>query len=155
MAKSSSKVLFRKALNLMPGGVNSPVRAFRSVGGQPLFIARARGSKIWDVEGRKYIDYVSSWGPMIVGHAHPEVVAAVQKSAALGTSYGAPTAAENVLAQLVMGLMVTVSGPGTQDFTGQAPLAYVAESVGHVLAGAALLGASVFLMLATREKDNA
>ena len=76
MPKKSSKALFRKAGKLMPGGVNSPVRAFRSVGGQPLFISRARGSKVWDVEGRSYIDYVSSWGPMIVGHAHREVVGA-------------------------------------------------------------------------------
>ncbi|MFC1657596.1 glutamate-1-semialdehyde 2,1-aminomutase, partial [Candidatus Moduliflexota bacterium] len=102
MPKKSSKVLFRKAGNLMPGGVNSPVRAFRSVGGQPLFIARAKGSKIRDVEGRTYIDYVSSWGPMIVGHANSEVVSAVQKSAALGTSYGAPTEAENRLAEMVI-----------------------------------------------------
>ncbi len=101
MPKASSKVLFRKAKALMPGGVNSPVRAFRSVGGQPLFISRAKGSKVTDVEGRTYIDFVSSWGPMIVGHAHPEVVSAVQKSASLGTSYGAPTEAESRLAGLV------------------------------------------------------
>jgi glutamate-1-semialdehyde 2,1-aminomutase len=102
MARASSKILFRRAQKLMPGGVNSPVRAFRSVGGQPLFIARAKGSRIRDVEGRRYIDYVSSWGPMIVGHAHPEVVAAVQKAAARGTSYGAPTEAENRLAEMVI-----------------------------------------------------
>lgn len=102
MSKASSKRLFRKARKLMPGGVNSPVRAFRSVGGKPPFIARAKGSKITDVEGRTYIDYVSSWGPMIVGHAHPEVVEAVQKAASRGTSYGAPTTAENRLAGLVM-----------------------------------------------------
>lgn len=102
MPNASSKVLFRKAQKLMPGGVNSPVRAFRSVGGQPLFIARAKGSRIRDAEGRTYIDYVSSWGPMIVGHAHPEVVAAVQKAAARGTSYGAPTEAENRLAEMVI-----------------------------------------------------
>ena len=101
MPKASSKILFRNAQRLMPGGVNSPVRAFRSVGGQPIFIARAKGSKVRDVEGRTYIDYVSSWGPMIVGHAHPEVVAAVQKAATRGTSYGAPTEAENRLALLV------------------------------------------------------
>jgi glutamate-1-semialdehyde 2,1-aminomutase len=85
----------------MPGGVNSPVRAFRSVNGKPLFIARAKGCRVTDVEGRTYIDYVSSWGPMIVGHAHPEVVAAVQQAAARGTSYGAPTIAENQLAGMV------------------------------------------------------
>jgi glutamate-1-semialdehyde 2,1-aminomutase len=102
MPKASSKILFRKAQKLMPGGVNSPVRAFRSVGGKPVFIARAKGSKIRDVEGRTYIDYVSSWGPMIVGHAHPQVVKAVQKAAAKGTSYGAPTEAENTLAAMVI-----------------------------------------------------
>ena len=85
----------------MPGGVNSPVRAFRSVNGKPLFIARAKGCRVTDVEGRTYIDYVSSWGPMIVGHAHPQVVSAVQKAAARGTSYGAPTIAENQLAGMV------------------------------------------------------
>jgi glutamate-1-semialdehyde 2,1-aminomutase len=86
---------------MMPGGVNSPVRAFRSVNGKPLFIARAKGCRVTDVEGRTYIDYVSSWGPMIVGHAHPQVVASVQQAAARGTSYGAPTVAENRLAGLV------------------------------------------------------
>jgi glutamate-1-semialdehyde 2,1-aminomutase len=101
MPRTSSKVLFREAQKLMPGGVNSPVRAFRSVGGKPVFIDRAKGSKIRDVEGRTYIDYVSSWGPMIVGHAHPQVVAAVQKAAARGTSYGAPTREENTLARMV------------------------------------------------------
>jgi glutamate-1-semialdehyde 2,1-aminomutase len=101
MPRASSKVLFREAQRLMPGGVNSPVRAFRSVGGKPIFIARAKGSRIRDVEGRTYIDYVSSWGPMIVGHAHPRVVKAVQKAAAKGTSYGAPTVAENRLAAMV------------------------------------------------------
>jgi glutamate-1-semialdehyde 2,1-aminomutase len=102
MPRASSKVLFREAQKLMPGGVNSPVRAFRSVGGKPIFIARAKGSKVRDVEGRTYIDYVSSWGPMIVGHAHPQVVKAVQKAAGKGTSYGAPTAAENRLARMVI-----------------------------------------------------
>jgi glutamate-1-semialdehyde 2,1-aminomutase len=101
MPRQSSKRLFRQAQKLMPGGVNSPVRAFRSVNGKPLFIARAKGCRVTDVEGRTYIDYVSSWGPMIVGHAHPDVVAAVQQAAARGTSYGAPTVAENQLAGMV------------------------------------------------------
>ncbi|MFN3739892.1 MAG: glutamate-1-semialdehyde 2,1-aminomutase [Thermodesulfovibrionales bacterium] len=93
--------LYRKALELMPGGVNSPVRAFRAVGGNPLFIARARGSKIYDVDGNEYIDYVLSWGPMILGHSHPEVVKALKKAIERGTSYGAPTQLEIELAQLI------------------------------------------------------
>jgi len=101
MSRPSSKRLFRQAQKLMPGGVNSPVRAFRSVNGKPLFIAGAKGCRVTDVEGRTYIDYVSSWGPMIVGHAHPHVVASVQQAAARGTSYGAPTVAENQLAGMV------------------------------------------------------
>jgi glutamate-1-semialdehyde 2,1-aminomutase len=101
MPRPSSKRLFREAQKIMPGGVNSPVRAFRSVNGKPLFIARAKGCRVTDVEGRTYIDYVSSWGPMIVGHAHPHVVASVQQAAARGTSYGAPTVAENQLAGMV------------------------------------------------------
>ncbi len=96
-----SAQLFRQAQALMPGGVNSPVRAFRSVGGQPLFIARARGAKVTDADGKTYIDYVCSWGPMIAGHAHPQVVAAVAQAAKLGTSYGASTEAEITLARMV------------------------------------------------------
>jgi glutamate-1-semialdehyde 2,1-aminomutase len=96
-----SAQLFRRAQELMPGGVNSPVRAFRSVGGQPLFIAKAKGATVTDVDGRTYIDYVGSWGPMITGHAHPDVVAAVARAAKLGTSYGAVTEAEITLAGMV------------------------------------------------------
>src|SRR6478609_7699659 len=79
------------AQRVIPGGVNSPVRAFRSVGGTPRFIACGEGAYITDVDGNRYIDYVLSWGPLILGHAHPAVVEAVQRQAALGTSYGAPT----------------------------------------------------------------
>ncbi len=86
----------------MPGGVNSPVRAFKSVGGTPIFITSAAGSRIYDVDGREYIDYVCSWGPMILGHAHPRVVTAVREAAGKGTSYGAPTEAENRLASMVL-----------------------------------------------------
>jgi len=96
-----SKRLFNKAKTLIPGGVNSPVRAFRSVGGSPLFIREAKGSKIVDADGNRYIDYVLSWGPMILGHAHPRVVKAVQAAVAKGTSFGAPTALEVELAELV------------------------------------------------------
>ena len=97
-----SEKLFEEAQRYIPGGVNSPVRAFRAVGGTPLFIRRAQGSRIWDVDGNEYIDYVASWGPMILGHAHPRVVKALQRVAELGTSYGAPTALEVELASLIV-----------------------------------------------------
>lgn len=96
-----SRQLFREAAGYFPGGVNSPVRAFRAVGGEPFFVARGSGSRITDVDGRTYIDYVGSWGPMILGHAHPRVVAAIQKAAEEGTSFGAPTEMETRLARLV------------------------------------------------------
>ena len=101
MAGARSKRLFEEAKKHIPGGVNSPVRAFRSVGGDPLFIKKARGSKIYDVDGKAYIDYVLSWGPMILGHAHPRVTAALKKAIANGTSYGAPTELEITLAKMV------------------------------------------------------
>jgi glutamate-1-semialdehyde 2,1-aminomutase len=100
--QSRSEELFTTAQNLIPGGVNSPVRAFRGVGGTPRFISSARGATITDVDGRTYIDYVGSWGPMILGHADEEVVAAVQEVAARGTSFGAPTELEIELAQEVI-----------------------------------------------------
>jgi glutamate-1-semialdehyde 2,1-aminomutase len=96
-----SRQLFEEAKQFFPGGVNSPVRAFRAVGGEPFFVASARGSRITDADGKTYIDYVGSWGPMILGHAHPEVVAAIQRAAEAGTSYGAPTEAETRLARLI------------------------------------------------------
>jgi glutamate-1-semialdehyde 2,1-aminomutase len=96
-----SRRLFQEAARYFPGGVNSPVRAFRAVGGDPFFVASASGSRITDVDGKSYIDYVGSWGPMVLGHAHPQVVAAIQKAAERGTSYGAPTELETRLAQLV------------------------------------------------------
>ncbi len=99
MKTARSAKLFAQALQLIPGGVNSPVRAFRSVGGQPRFIARAKGSRLYDVDGNPYIDYVLSWGPMILGHAAPPVVSAIKKAAAQGTSYGAPTELEVTLAK--------------------------------------------------------
>ena len=98
---SKSLEAFEEAKNLMPGGVNSPVRSYRSVDCNPPFIARAEGDKIYDIDGNEYIDYVGSWGPMVVGHAHPQVVKALQEAAARGTSYGAPTVIESELAKLV------------------------------------------------------
>ncbi len=94
--------LYKKACELIPGGVNSPVRAFRAVGGNPIFIERAKGSKIYDVDGNVYIDYVLSWGPLILGHSHPKVVRALKKAVEKGTSYGAPTPLEIELAGLVL-----------------------------------------------------
>ncbi len=102
MRQTKSDQLFASAQNLIPGGVNSPVRAFRGVGGTPRFIRSARGATITDVDGNTYIDYVGSWGPMILGHADEEVVAAVQEAAAGGTSFGAPTELEVELAQEVV-----------------------------------------------------
>lgn len=98
---STNKELFDRACQHIPGGVNSPVRAFGSVGGTPRFIARAQGAYVWDAEGKQYIDYVGSWGPAILGHAHPDVVKAVQTAAANGLSFGAPTAGEVELAELI------------------------------------------------------
>ena len=98
---TKSAAAFREAKTLMPGGVNSPVRSYRSVDCDPPFIARAEGSRIYDIDGNEYIDYVGSWGPMIVGHAHPKVVKALQEAVTRGTSYGAPTLAESALAKLV------------------------------------------------------
>ena len=100
-----SEKLFQKACEVMPGGVNSPVRAFKSVGGNPLFVKKASGSKIWDVDGNKYIDYVASWGPLIFGHAHPQIVDALKRQAELGTSYGASTELEIELAEQVVSLV--------------------------------------------------
>jgi glutamate-1-semialdehyde 2,1-aminomutase len=100
-----SEVLMARAAELFPGGVNSPVRAFGSVGGTPRVIARAAGARLWDVDGNELIDYIGSWGPMILGHAHPDVVAAVQAAAERGTSYGAPNPHEIELAELITGAM--------------------------------------------------
>jgi glutamate-1-semialdehyde 2,1-aminomutase len=97
-----SQTLFERACQLLPGGVNSPVRAFKAVGGSPIFIERAAGARVFDVDGREYIDYLGSWGPMIVGHAHPAVVEAIRRAAERGTSYGAPCAAEIDLAERVV-----------------------------------------------------
>ena len=97
-----SRLAFAKAQKVMPGGVNSPVRAFKSVGRDPIFIDRGQGSHIWDIDGNRYLDFVCSWGPLIVGHAHPDVVAVIKQVAERGTSYGAPTEIETVLAEEVL-----------------------------------------------------
>jgi glutamate-1-semialdehyde 2,1-aminomutase len=102
---SRSKELQLRAEKYLPGGVDSPVRAFRAVGGDPPFLEKAQGAYLWDADGNRYLDYFGSWGPMILGHAHPLVVEAVQKAAAKGTSFGASTAAEGGLAELVVAAM--------------------------------------------------
>jgi len=100
-----NQTLFERAKQVIPGGVNSPVRAFRAVGGTPRFISRAQGAYIWDANGQKYIDYIGSWGPMILGHGHPVVVEAVQKAVLEGFSYGAPTEREVELAEEILKIM--------------------------------------------------
>ena len=99
---TKSQELFAKAKTLMPGGVNSPVRAFRAVGGDPIFMASGKGATMTDVDGKSYIDYVLSWGPLILGHAHPEVVEALAKAAETGTSFGACTPREVELAERIL-----------------------------------------------------
>jgi glutamate-1-semialdehyde 2,1-aminomutase len=101
----TNKSLFERAQQVIPGGVNSPVRAFRAVGGTPVFFERALGAHLWDAEGKRYIDYVGSWGPMLAGHTHPAVVSAVQAAAARALSFGAPTAEETRLAELLCELV--------------------------------------------------
>jgi glutamate-1-semialdehyde 2,1-aminomutase len=105
---SRSRELFAQAQTLLPGGVDSPVRAFRAVGGQPLFVARGEGPYLYDVDGNRYIDYVLSWGPLVLGHAFPEVVEALQEAVAKGTSYGAPSPLEVALAELVQSFLPSV-----------------------------------------------
>jgi len=103
-----SKALFQRAQLAIPAGVNSPVRAYRSVGGMPPFIQRGKGAQVWDIDGRAYIDYVGSWGPLIVGHANPEVVKAVQQAAERGLSFGAPTETEVEMAELLCRLVPSI-----------------------------------------------
>jgi glutamate-1-semialdehyde 2,1-aminomutase len=99
---STSASLFEKAKTLFPGGVNSPVRAFKSVGGHPLFFAKGEGAYVWDEDGNRFLDFCCSWGPLILGHAHPHVVKAISETAAKGSSFGAPTRLENQLAELIL-----------------------------------------------------
>jgi glutamate-1-semialdehyde 2,1-aminomutase len=105
---TKSEEIFAAAQKLMPGGVNSPVRAFKSVGGQPIVFDRVKGSYIWDVDGNQYIDYIGTWGPAICGHAHPEVLAALRDALDKGTSFGAPCYLENVLAEMVIDAVPSV-----------------------------------------------
>jgi glutamate-1-semialdehyde 2,1-aminomutase len=118
-AAAASAALYERARRLMPGGVNSPVRAFRAVGGSPVFIARGQGARVWDADGRELIDYVGSWGPMILGHAHPAVVAAITRQAPEGTAFGAPTElevrmAERLTTEMASLEMVRMVNSGTE-----------------------------------------
>src|SRR5580704_19480058 len=108
LTDTRSTELYRRALTLLPGGVNSPVRAMRAIGRDPIFIERGAGAELVDVDGNRYVDYVCSWGPLIHGHAHPEVLAAVAGAAQRGTSFGAPTAAEVDLAAEIARRMASV-----------------------------------------------
>ena len=105
---TKSEEIFAAAQKLMPGGVSSPVRAFKSVGGQPIVFDRVKGAYAWDVDGNQYIDYIGSWGPAICGHAHPEVLKALHETLEKGTSFGAPNALENVLAEMVIDAVPSV-----------------------------------------------
>lgn len=104
----NSKTAFKTACEVIPGGVNSPVRAFKSVGGQPVLISKGKGSKITDIDGNEYIDFISSWGPLILGHAYQPIVEAIQRTAELGTSYGAPTLAETEMAELIVSMVPSI-----------------------------------------------
>jgi glutamate-1-semialdehyde 2,1-aminomutase len=138
LAVGRSQELFKRAQTLIPGGVNSPVRAMRSVGRDPLFVASAEGAEIVDVDGNRYVDYVCSWGPMILGHAHPRVVEAVRAAATKGTSYGAPTEAEVELAEEVVARvpcaeMVRLTSSGTEATMTAVRLARAATGRAKVL----------------------
>ena len=110
MTQNSSASLFAEARRYIPGGVNSPVRAFRNVGGEPFFVVKAKGSHLWDIDGREYIDFVGTWGPAILGHAPDAVVAAVQKAAANGLSFGIPNPLEVDLARLICNWVPSAKG---------------------------------------------
>ena len=126
---TNSETLFAAALRYIPGGVNSPVRAFRAVGGQPFFVNRAKGSRVWDVDGREYIDYVCTWGPAILGHAHPAIIRAVQEAAEHGTSFGIPNPLEVTLARMVCDAVPSVQGnPAAPNWTAARPATMFANS---------------------------
>jgi glutamate-1-semialdehyde 2,1-aminomutase len=108
IARTQSEHLFAEALKYIPGGVNSPVRAFRAVGGQPFFVNKAKGARVWDVDGNEYVDYVGTWGPAILGHAHPKIIEAVQQAAEHGTSFGIPNPFEVKMAQQICALVPSV-----------------------------------------------
>src|SRR6266511_2876111 len=107
-SRARSREAFQRACRVIPGGVNSPARAFGAVGGDPIFIARGEGPYLFDLDGNRYLDYVGSWGPLLLGHAHPRVVAAVEDAVRKGASFGAPTERETQLAELICEAMPSV-----------------------------------------------
>src|ERR1041385_2163145 len=108
VSRAKSEALFAEALNYIPGGANAPGRAFRAVGGKPFFVQRAAGCRVWDLDGNEYIDYVGTWGPAILGHAHPKIIAAVKAAADHGTSFGIPNPAEVTMAKMICSLVPSV-----------------------------------------------
>ena len=108
MNQEISEQLFERAKRSIPGGVNSPVRAYRSVGGTPPFIARGQGCRLWDVDGNEFIDFIGSWGPLLLGHRHPAVIESIEKALEIGTSFGAPTEREIELAELIREMVPSV-----------------------------------------------
>ncbi len=138
LTDTRSAELYRRALELIPGGVNSPVRAMRSIGRDPIFIARGEGAELIDVDANRFVDYVCSWGPLIHGHAHPHVLAAIAAAAADGTSFGAPTAGEVELAcevaRRMEGVeMLRMTSSGTEAAMTAVRLARAAPGREHVL----------------------
>src|SRR5437764_7545665 len=107
-SRPRSAAAFERACEVIPGGVNSPARAFGGVGGQPLFIARGEGPYLYDLDGNQYLDYIGSWGPLILGHAHPRVVRAVEEAVRRGASFGAPTEQESQLAEIIIAAMPSI-----------------------------------------------
>jgi len=126
-----SQKLFHRAQLSIPGGVNSPVRAFKSVGGVPVFFRRGKGAQVWDVDGNCYVDYVGSWGPLIAGHAHPEVIEAVTRAAERGLSFGAPTEAEVELAELLIRLMPAIESVRLVSSGTEATMSAIRLARGH------------------------
>src|SRR2546428_3423403 len=108
ISRRQSEEFFTEALKYIPGGVNSPVRAFRAVGGQPFFVNKARGARVWDVQGNEYVDYVGAWGPASLGHAHPKIIKAVQQAAEKGTSFGIPNPLEVTMAKLICSFVPSI-----------------------------------------------
>src|SRR5262245_9593572 len=108
MNRAQSHALLTRAQSVIPGGVNSPVRAFRGVGGEPVFFAKGEGAWLTDVDGNRYVDYVGSWGPLLFGHAHPPILEAVTRAARNGTSFGAPTGAEVDIAETISKIMPSI-----------------------------------------------
>src|SRR5262249_29702922 len=128
---SKSEQLFNRAVQVIPGGVNSPVRAFRAVGGKPLFIERGNGAHIWDADGKPYVDYVGSWGPLIFGHRPPEVIDALRDILEIGTSFGAPTAREVELAELICEIVPSVEKVRLVNSGTEATMAAIRVARGH------------------------